>query len=198
MKIVLASNNAGKLKEFQELFSVTSVTLQPQAELGVADVEETGLSFIENALLKARNAAKCTGLPAIADDSGLCVDYLKGEPGIYSARYAGTHGDRDANVAKLHEKMLSVDKDDRKARFVCVLAFIRFELDPVPTVVQATWEGEIAQELQGGGGFGYDPLFLIPSLGCTAAELDDNTKNKLSHRAQAMEQLMTQLRGELC
>ena len=198
MEVVLASNNAGKLKEFQELFSVSSVTLQPQAELGVPDIEETGLSFVENALLKARNAAKCTGLPAIADDSGLCVDYLKGEPGIYSARYAGTHGDRDANVAKLHKKMLNVDKVDRKSRFVCVLAFIRFELDPMPIIVQGAWEGEIAQELQGIGGFGYDPLFLIPSLGCTAAELDDNAKNKLSHRAQAMEQLMMQLRGELC
>lgn len=198
MRIVLASNNAGKLKEFQELFSVTSVTLQPQAELGVPDIEETGLSFIENALLKARNAAKCTGLPAISDDSGLCVDYLKGEPGIYSARYAGAHGDREANVAKLQEKMLNVNKVDRKARFICVLAFMRHELDPTPIIVQGTWEGEIAQKLQGTGGFGYDPLFFIPSLGCTAAELDDHTKNKLSHRAQAMKLLMTQLRGKLC
>lgn len=198
MNIVLASNNSGKLNEFQELFSMTSLTLVPQAELGVADIEETGLTFIENALLKARNAAKCTGLPAIADDSGLCVDYLKGEPGIYSARYAGTHGDRVANVAKLHKKMLNVDKVNRKARFICVLAFLRFELDPTPIIVQGTWEGEIAKELQGTGGFGYDPLFFVPALDCTAAQLNDNTKNKLSHRAKAMGELMTQLKGELC
>lgn len=177
---------------------MTSLTLVPQAELGVADIEETGLTFIENALLKARNAAKCTGLPAIADDSGLCVDYLKGEPGIYSARYAGTHGDRVANVAKLHKKMLNVDKVNRKARFICVLAFLRFELDPTPIIVQGTWEGEIAKELQGTGGFGYDPLFFVPALDCTAAQLNDNTKNKLSHRAKAMGELMTQLKGELC
>ena len=185
-RLVLASGNRGKLVELRALLAGHDIELVAQGELGVADAEETGLSFIENALLKARHAAAVTGLPALADDSGICVDALDGAPGLYSARYAGTHGDAQANIDKLLAEMVDVPDDKRDARFVCVLALVRDRNDPQPIVVEGAWEGQLLRERRGAGGFGYDPVFFSPRHGCSAGELDAATKHRDSHRGQAL------------
>ena len=187
MRIILASNNAGKLAEFRALFIGRPFALVAQSELGVAEVPETGLSFIENAILKARHAAQASGLPALADDSGLCVDALGGAPGLYSARYAGTHGDSAANIAKLLDAMRDVADENRGGRFVCALALLRHAGDPQPLIAQGVWEGWILPEPVGDGGFGYDPVFFDPAHGVSAAQLPPDVKNRIGHRGQAMQ-----------
>lgn len=194
---VLASNNQGKLAEFQSLFDTANLAVQivPQGQLGIIDATEDGLSFVENAVIKARHASRESGLPALADDSGLCVPVLDNLPGIYSARYAGEHGNDHANNAKLLQELSKHRQDgcSVSAYFVCVLVFIRHESDPLPIIAQGVWQGEILTDARGDGGFGYDPLFFIPALNKTAAELDKAHKNQLSHRAQAMQALLVQL-----
>lgn len=191
--VVLASGNKKKLHELQTILSNKDVTFVPQAEFGITDAEENGLSFVENAIIKARHASKESGLPAIADDSGIEVDALRGAPGIYSARFSrmngGEHSD-EANNALLLEKLAGIPENERTARFQCVLALFRFPDDPMPTICQGTWEGRIVLEPRGTKGFGYDPLFFVPTLGCTSAELSPDVKNLLSHRAQALQQLL--------
>ena len=193
MQLVLASGNAGKLAELRELLDGTGLALRAQAGFGVADAEETGVTFIENALLKARHAARATGLPALGDDSGLCVDALGGAPGLYSARYAGVHGDSAGNIDKLLRELEGVPAQARTARFHCVLALLRHADDPQPIVVEGRWEGRILAEPRGIGGFGYDPVFLDPQQGCSAAELDPATKNAISHRGRALAALKLRL-----
>ncbi|WP_449447302.1 RdgB/HAM1 family non-canonical purine NTP pyrophosphatase [Thermomonas brevis] len=188
MKLVLASGNAGKLAELRDLLGA-EFELHAQSEFGVDDAEETGLSFIENAILKARHAARATGLPALGDDSGLCVDALHGAPGLYSARYAGTHGDSEANIHKLLRELDGVPDAARGARFVCVLALVRHADDPMPLVAEGAWEGRILHAPRGGNGFGYDPVFFSPAHGCGAAELPAETKNRDSHRGIALAKL---------
>jgi len=193
-KVVLASGNKGKLAELQNALDGFNVELIPQSEFNVTDAEETGLSFIENAILKARHASMATGLPALADDSGLEVDALDGAPGIYSARYSIMDGeDGPATDEKNNQKLLNalkgVQPENRTARFHCVLAFVRHAKDPNPLIAQGAWEGTIQSELDGQGGFGYDPLFFIKELNCTSAQLTKEEKNKISHRGQAIEQL---------
>ncbi len=188
MKLVLASGNAGKLAELRALLGA-GFDLHTQSEFGIADAEETGLSFVENAILKARHAARTSGLPALADDSGLCVDALRGAPGLYSARYAGAHGDHAANIDKLLRELEQVDDAARGARFVCVLALVRHADDPLPLLAQGVWEGRILRTRAGSGGFGYDPVFFSPAHGCSAAELAPDVKNRDSHRGHALAQL---------
>lgn len=190
MKIVIASENQGKLKEIQAFFHGLSISVVAQNEFEVPAVEETGLSFIENAILKARHAAKYSQLPALGDDSGLVVDALNGAPGIYSARYAGIHADMAANIQKLLMQLASVAESERSAHYYCAIAFVRHEKDPVPIVTCAKWDGFILHEEKGHQGFGYDPLFWLPALQCTAAELTTSQKNTLSHRALALKQFV--------
>lgn len=194
MKMVLASGNAGKLRELTALFgqhlASEQIELMPQSQFQVPEAEETGLSFIENAIIKARHASSHTGLPALADDSGLEVDALKGLPGIYSARYAGIGAGDAANNAQLLEALQDVPEEDRTARFQCVLVYMRHASDPTPKIFQGTWEGRILREVDGDNGFGYDPLFYVPSEGCTAAAMTRERKNAVSHRGQAMRQLL--------
>lgn len=194
-KIVLASNNQGKLSEFQTLFTPLNFTVVPQSVFDIQDADETGLSFIENAIIKARHASFHSKLPAIADDSGLCVPVLDNKPGIYSARFAGTHGDDKANIDKLLETLQPFfDKGEIIcAKFVCVLAFVRFFDDPLPIIAQGEWIGEICQTPQGDNGFGYDPVFWLADLQKTSAQLDKATKNQLSHRAKALQMLSQHL-----
>ena len=193
--IVLASNNAGKVREINQLLDETGIQVIPQDHFGVPEAEETGLSFVENAILKARNAAPHSGLPAIADDSGIEVDALDGAPGIYSARYAGAGaGDAD-NLAKLLRDLESVPEPERGARFQCVLVYLRHAADPTPLICQGTWEGRILEAPRGENGFGYDPVFFVPTQGCSAAELDPAVKNGLSHRGQALRHLRRLLEG---
>ncbi len=189
MRVVLASSNAGKLREFATLLADAGFEVVRQSELGVTDADETGLSFVENAILKARHAAAHTGLPALADDSGLVVDALQGQPGIYSARFAGEPRSDAANNSKLLAALQGVPVVQRTARFRCCIVFVRHAADPVPLIAEASWEGVILEALQGAGGFGYDPLFYVPSHACTAAELDAMEKNRISHRGQAMQRL---------
>jgi len=191
--LVLASNNAGKLEEFRDLLATSGFDVRAQAGFGVEDAEETGLSFIENALLKARHACRATGLPALADDSGICVDALDGAPGLYSARYAGAHGDADRNIDKLLRELARVPDDRRGAHFVCVLVLMRHAEDPQPIVVEGRWHGTILREHRGSGGHGYDPVFLDPVQGRTAAEMPLALKNRLSHRGQALALLRQRL-----
>ena len=193
MKLVLASGNAGKLAELRELLG-DGFDLHAQSEFGVGDADETGLSFIENAILKARHAARATGLPALGDDSGLCVDALGGAPGLYSARYAGTHGDAGANIDKLLRALDGIEDASRAARFVCALALVRHAEDPQPLVAEGLWDGRILHARQGGNGFGYDPVFFSPAHGCSAAELPAATKNRDSHRSRALAILQDRLR----
>lgn len=192
-KVVLASGNAGKLREFQQLLAGAGFEVVPQSAFGIPEPEETGLSFVENAIIKARNAAQWSGLPAIADDSGLEVDALQGKPGIYSARFAGPRATDADNNARLLEKLADVPEAERSARYQCLLVFMRHPHDPVPVICQGSWEGRILTAPRGDGGFGYDPLFLVPEQHCTAAELDPDTKNRLSHRGQAMRALLAAL-----
>ncbi len=194
MKLVLASGNAGKLAELRDLLG-DRFTLHAQSEFGVGDANETGLSFIENAILKARHAARATGLPALGDDSGLCVDALHGAPGLYSARYAGTHGDSDANIDKLLREIDGIEDPARTARFVCVLALVRHADDPMPLVAEGRWEGRVLRARRGGNGFGYDPVFFSPVHGCSAAELPADVKNRDSHRGQALAALRERLQA---
>ena len=193
MQLVLASGNAGKLAELRELLAGLDIVLHTQSEFGVADADETGLSFIENAILKARHAARATGLPALGDDSGLCVDALDGAPGLYSARYAGTHGDAAANTAKLLAALRDVPDAERSARFVCVLALLRHAEDPQPLVAEGVWAGRILHAPRGAGGFGYDPVFFDPARGQGAAEMDAALKNRISHRGLALAALRARL-----
>lgn len=190
--VVLASGNAGKLRELGEVLAPLGVALAPQSEFNVPEVEETGLSFVENAIIKARAAAEHSGLPAIADDSGLEVDVLNGAPGIYSARYSGA-GD-EGNNARLLEELRGVPDVQRSARFQCVLVYMRHALDPTPLVCQASWEGMILHAPRGAQGFGYDPLFYVPEHQCSSAELPRDLKNRISHRAQACALLFEALR----
>ena len=190
--VVLASGNAGKLRELGQVLAPLAVTLKPQDEFNVPEVEETGLSFVENAIIKARAATQHSGLPAIADDSGLEVDYLNGAPGIHSARYSGA-GD-EANNAKLLRELAAIPEAQRSARFQCVLVYMRHALDPTPLICQASWEGRILFEPQGDNGFGYDPLFYVPAYQCSSAELQPEVKNRISHRARASAILFETLR----
>ncbi len=194
-RIVLASGNRGKLAEFNHLLADSGLDVVAQGELGVADIEETGLSFVENALLKARHAARVTGLPALADDSGLCVDALRGAPGLYSARYAGSHGDNAANNAKLLRDLDGLPTAQRGAFFICVLALLRHADDPAPLIAEGRWHGHVLDAPRGEGGFGYDPLFLPNGQTLSAAELDKALKHRLSHRGQALAQLRARLRA---
>lgn len=188
-RLVLASSNAGKLREFNSLLADFGFEVIRQADLGVTDAEETGLSFVENALLKARHASQITGLAALADDSGLVVDALGGQPGIYSARFAGQPTNDAANNAKLLEALKNVPAEQRTARFRCCIVLVRHPTDPVPLIAEASWEGMILNAIQGQQGFGYDPLFYVPTHRCTAAELEATEKNRISHRGQALQRL---------
>ncbi|MFP1726319.1 RdgB/HAM1 family non-canonical purine NTP pyrophosphatase [Lonsdalea quercina] len=194
-KVVLATGNAGKVRELADLLADFGLDIVAQTELGVDSAEETGLTFIENAILKARHAARATGLPAIADDSGLSVDALAGAPGIYSARYAGEDADDQQNLNKLLEAMRDVPDDQRTARFHCVLVFLMHADDPTPLVCHGSWQGTLAREPAGSGGFGYDPIFLVPDAGVTAAELTRSEKLSRSHRGKALRQLLDALRN---
>ncbi|MEM5536917.1 XTP/dITP diphosphatase [Neptuniibacter pectenicola] len=185
-KIVLASGNKGKLNEFNRALSELNVEIIPQSQFNVPDADETGLSFVENAILKARHAAQITGLPALADDSGLEVDALDGAPGIYSARFSGANASDAKNNALLLEKLNGLAAEQRTARFRCVLAFMRHANDPTPLICQGTWDGIILEEACGEQGFGYDPLFWLPELNSAAAQLSPTEKNKVSHRGQAV------------
>ncbi|UPG89641.1 RdgB/HAM1 family non-canonical purine NTP pyrophosphatase [Luteibacter aegosomaticola] len=187
MRIVLASGNAGKVVELEQLLAGTGVELVPQTALGVSDADETGLTFVENALIKARHAARATGLPALADDSGICVDALDGAPGLYAARYSGVHGDSAANNAKLLRELAGVPMDKRGAYFIAVLVLLRHAEDPAPLIAEARWHGTILEAPRGEGGFGYDPLFLPHGSDLGAAEIEPALKNRLSHRGQALE-----------
>ena len=192
-RIVLASNNAGKVREFNQLLADSDIEVIPQSEFSVAEIEETGLTFVENALLKARNAAAHTGLPAVADDSGLEVDALQGAPGIYSARYAGAGASDQDNVQKLLEALKNVPQKKRSARFQCLMVYMRHAQDPTPRIFQGTCEGQILYETRGDNGFGYDPVFYVPDQGCSSAQLSPEVKNSLSHRGQALKQLVQSL-----
>ncbi len=190
--VVLASGNPGKLRELSRILEPIGLVLHSQAEFEVSEVEETGLSFVENAIIKARAAARHCDLPAIADDSGLEVDFLNGEPGIHSARYSG--GGDAANNAKLLRMLGDLPDEQRTARFQCVLVYMRHALDPTPLICQASWEGRVLFEPRGDNGFGYDPLFFVPQHGCSSAELPPEVKNRISHRAQASALLLEALR----
>ena len=192
-RIVLASSNPGKLAEFNALLAASGLDLVAQASLGISDAAETGCTFVENALLKARHAARASGLPALADDSGLCVAALDGAPGLHSARYAGTHGDNAANNAKLLRELAEVPDAQRGAFFICVLVLLRHADDPTPFIVEARWPGRVLRELRGVQGFGYDPLFLPDGQRVSSAELEPALKNQLSHRGQALAQLRARL-----
>lgn len=194
-RVVLASGNRGKLAEFNALLADSGLEVVAQASLGVDDIEETGLSFVENALLKARHAAEITGLPALADDSGLCVNQLHGAPGLHSARYACDHGDAVANNAKLLRELAGVSDQQRRAFFICVLVLLRRADDPTPLIVEGRWHGRVLEVSRGVQGFGYDPLFLPDGQAVSAAELDPATKNRLSHRGQALAALRARLAG---
>jgi XTP/dITP diphosphohydrolase len=191
--IILASNNAGKVREINQLLASAGISVRPQGELGIDEADETGLSFVENAIIKARHAAQASGLPAIADDSGLEVDALNGAPGIYSARYAGAGASDRANCDKLLAALDGVPETERRARFQCVMVYLRHAADPTPLICQGTWEGRILEAARGDNGFGYDPVFYVPEQGRSSAELDAATKNALSHRGQALRQLVQRL-----
>ena len=197
--LVLASNNKGKIAEFEKLFAELNLPVEviAQGKLDIEDAIEDGLSFIENAIIKARHAARHSGKAAIADDSGLVVPILGGAPGIYSARYAGQHGNDDANNSKLLESLLPFRAENTviPAMFVCVLALVRHADDPLPIVVEGLWHGEILKEIRGAQGFGYDPLFWVPELNCSSAELPKSEKNRISHRGQAMQKLALHFAG---
>jgi len=193
-QIVLASDNPGKLREIKKLLVNSPYEIIPQSEFSVPKLQETALTFVENAILKARHASQYTQLPAIADDSGLEIDALNGEPGIYSARYAGTDATSQKNIAKVLQKLLDIPKEKRSARFQCVMVYLKHIKDPSPIIAQGTWEGSILLQQQGKNGFGYDPIFYVPTYNCSAAELPIDIKNKLSHRGQALRKLLKELK----
>ncbi len=190
-KLVLASNNAGKLREFQALLAPFQYEVIPQGALAIPAAQEPYLTFVENALAKARHASAASGLPALADDSGICAHALNGEPGIHSARYAGVNGNDAANNQKLLQALQN--KTDRGAHYVCALVMLNSASDPEPLIVQTRWYGTVIDEAKGNNGFGYDPHFFLPELGCTAAQLDPSEKNLISHRAQALRELISKL-----
>ncbi|OQX39756.1 MAG: non-canonical purine NTP pyrophosphatase [Oceanospirillales bacterium LUC14_002_19_P2] len=192
-QIVLATGNHGKLAEFQHLLGAHNIKMLTQKQFGVTGVEETGLTFVENAILKARAAAEASGLPVIADDSGLEVDALNGAPGIYSSRYSGENASDADNIEKLLKALQGLPVSERTARFQCLLVYLRHANDPTPLICQGTWEGYIIEEPRGDHGFGYDPVFFVPGMHSTAAELTPEQKNGLSHRAMAMRQLAEKL-----
>ncbi|QJD71927.1 RdgB/HAM1 family non-canonical purine NTP pyrophosphatase [Marinobacterium sp. LSUCC0821] len=192
-RIVLASGNKGKLKEFSEILNPINFEVVSQGELGVLDIEETGLSFVENAIIKARHACAVTGLPAISDDSGLEVDALCGAPGIYSARFAGEGATDATNIEKLLGELAELDESQRTARFRCVLVCMRHENDPTPLIALGTWEGRVLSAPEGENGFGYDPIFWAPEFDCAAAELTSEQKRSVSHRGKAVAELSAQL-----
>jgi XTP/dITP diphosphohydrolase len=191
--IVLATGNPGKVQEFSDILGSAELTIRPQSDFGVPDAEETGLTFVENALIKARNAATHTGQAAIADDSGLEVDALNGAPGIYSARYAGPQASSEDNNRKLLHALDGLPEEERTARFICLIVYLRHADDPAPVIAQGTWEGRILTEPVGDNGFGYDPVFYVPSHQCSSAQLDPVEKNRLSHRGQAIRLFSQQL-----
>ena len=193
MKVILATSNEGKLKEFKQLLLNLDFDVEPQSKFNVPDAVENGLSFIENALIKARHASKLTGLPAIADDSGLEVDCLNGAPGIYSSRFSGKNSTDEKNISKLLSALVSTPLSERIARFQCVIVYMRHPEDPTPVIAQGAWKGLVALNPQGDHGFGYDPVFYLPELKCTSAELGQEEKNKISHRGIAMTKLIQQL-----
>ncbi|WP_168385297.1 RdgB/HAM1 family non-canonical purine NTP pyrophosphatase [Erwinia amylovora] len=193
-KVVLATGNPGKVHELAELLAASGLDIVAQTDLGVESAEETGLTFIENAILKARYASAMTGLPAIADDSGLAVDILGGAPGIYSARYAGENASDQQNLDKLLAALDAVADGERQAHFHCVLVYLRHAADPTPLVFHGSWTGEIARTPSGVGGFGYDPIFFVPELGKTAAELSKSEKLAVSHRGKALNLLLSAMR----
>ncbi|MBB3277948.1 MULTISPECIES: RdgB/HAM1 family non-canonical purine NTP pyrophosphatase [Pseudoxanthomonas] len=193
MKLVLASSNAGKLEELRHLLADTDIELIAQSDLGVTDADETATTFVENALIKARHASRLTGLPALADDSGICVDALNGAPGLYSARYAGEHGNAGRNIDKLLDALRDVPDAQRDAHFYCVLVLLHHADDPQPLIVEGEWRGRILHERRGTGGHGYDPVFLDPQLGRSAAELEVALKNRISHRGRALAALRERL-----
>lgn len=190
---VLASNNKGKIAEFNRMLAPWNITVSAQGDLGVDSPEETACTFVENALIKARHASRITGLPALADDSGLAVDALNGAPGVWSARYAGVDGDDEANNRKLLEALAGIADEQRTARFHCLLVLMRHPQDPIPMICDGQWEGRIAAAPSGTQGFGYDPLFFVPSDNATAAELPADRKAELSHRGRALAQLKARL-----
>ena len=192
-RIVLASNNPGKVREINQLLAEQEIQVIPQREFGVPEAEETGLTFVENALIKARNAAQHSDQPAIADDSGIEVDALQGAPGVYSARFAGPGSSDEDNNRRLLEALRDTPPERRSARFQCVMVYLRHAEDPTPIICQGTWEGQILEAPRGEGGFGYDPLFLLTGQGCTSAELPPEEKNRLSHRGQALRRLLAAL-----
>ena len=194
-KVVLATGNAGKVRELAAMLQGLNIEVVPQTALQVREAEETGLTFIENALLKARNAAEQTGLPAIADDSGLEVDALQGAPGIHSARYAGPDAGDQANLEKLLSAMQDLPDLARSARFRCVIVYLKHAKDPAPLVAEGVWEGSILRTPKGTNGFGYDPVFWVPEKGCASAELPPEVKNRLSHRGQALARLIAHFRA---
>ncbi|WP_316366378.1 RdgB/HAM1 family non-canonical purine NTP pyrophosphatase [Candidatus Thiodiazotropha sp. CDECU1] len=194
-KIVLASNNAGKVREINQLLVSEHITVVAQKEFSIPDAIEDGLSFVENAIKKARHAASLSGLPAIADDSGIEVDALNGAPGIYSARFAGPGATDEANLQKLLAHLKQTPDDQRNARFQCLLVYMRHAEDPTPIICQGTWEGQILTEPRGENGFGYDPIFYVPTHDCSSAELAPEIKNSLSHRGQALKKLLQALSG---
>lgn len=198
MKLVLASSNSGKLKEFRELFrGENRVTVTAQSEFGVSDADETGLSFIENALIKARHASECTGMPAVADDSGLVVHALDGAPGIYSARYAGKGSSSEEKIAMLLQQMQDVPGQQRQAFYYSALALVRSAKDQVPIICEAAWHGSITLSPKGDKGFGYDPIFWVEEYQCTAAELDIDVKSRICHRGQSTQLLLDRIKQEL-
>ena len=194
-KVVMASSNPGKLREINQILGGLGMEVLPQSDFDVPDAEETGLSFVENAILKARHASKLAGLPAIADDSGLEVDALMGAPGIYSARFSGPGATDEKNLQKLLEELKDVPEAKRSARFQCLMVFMTHAEDPTPLICQGTWEGSILHEPRGEGGFGYDPIFYVPSENCASAELAPEVKNRLSHRGQALTKLVAALKA---
>jgi XTP/dITP diphosphohydrolase len=192
-KIVLASNNAGKVREINQLLAEEQITVVAQKEFNIPDAIEDGLSFVENAIKKARHASSLSGLPAIADDSGIEVDALNGAPGIYSARFAGPSATDQANLEKLLSHLKETPEDQRGARFQCLLVYMRHSEDPTPIICQGTWEGRILHQPRGENGFGYDPIFYVPTHECSSAELEPEVKNSLSHRGQALKILLQAL-----
>jgi XTP/dITP diphosphohydrolase len=196
-QFVLASGNAGKLREFSQMLAEKHIEVLPQSAFNVSEAEETGLTFVENAILKARHACEATGLAALSDDSGLEVDALKGAPGIYSARYAGVGAGDEANIDKLLQALAGKPETDRTGRYQCVLVYMRHALDPTPLICQASWEGQILTERRGEGGFGYDPIFYIPELQCSVAQLSPAEKQQHSHRGKAMREFFQRLNSLL-
>lgn len=193
-RLVLASNNPGKLREIVALLAPLSIEVVSQAELDIAEADEPHATFVENALAKARHASRVSGLPALADDSGLCVDALGGRPGVHSAYFAGREGSREIRDARNNQRLLRELKNDRGAYYACLLVLLQSPSDPLPLIAEGVWRGEIARAPSGSNGFGYDPLFLLPALGKTAAELDPAEKNRISHRGKALARLLELIR----